>query len=279
MYEKFFGLKESPFRISPDPRFLFLAPQHQEVLAKCQYMITSNVGPVYVYGPIGSGKTSIARRIYQELTEHDGLKSRFRPAMFSAPDLKTPNAFLRTIMNEFEVKTERAYDRSLANFSSYLIDESRGGRTPVLLIDEAQHLRHSILELLKFLLNYETDTQKLLQLVLFGQTELETKIAGFPELKSRMFPTALAALNAEDTAEMVSWRFRTAGGTAVPFTPGAMLEIFRFSLGVPREVCKLCDISLLIAYNRNSEIVSEAIVREAARDLRIEDAATEAPDG
>src|SRR5262245_10363863 len=108
MYESFFGLKERPFRISPDPRFLFLAPQHQEVLAKCQYMISNKVGPVYVFGPIGSGKTSIARRIYQQLADDP----QYRAVLLFSPDLKSPNAFLRTFMDEFGVKTERSFDRS-----------------------------------------------------------------------------------------------------------------------------------------------------------------------
>src|SRR5438105_3970129 len=124
MYEPYFGLKERPFNTAPDPRFLFLAP-HQEVLSKCQYMVTNKVGPVYVYGPIGSGKTSIARRIYQELFDDE----RFRVVLMSTPDLRSANAFLRTIMDEFSVKTERAYDRSLANFSKFLVAEYEAGRT------------------------------------------------------------------------------------------------------------------------------------------------------
>src|SRR5437879_7391329 len=116
-YEAYFGLKEKPFRVSPDPRFLFLAPQHKEVLSKCQYMITHKVGPVYVFGPIGSGKTSIARRIYQELSDAE----EFPVVLLSSPNLKPPNAFLRTVMEEFGVKTGRSYDRSLANFSRFLI--------------------------------------------------------------------------------------------------------------------------------------------------------------
>lgn len=263
MYEPFFGLKEKPFRISPDPRFLYLAPQHREVLSKCQYMISNKVGPVYVFGPIGSGKTSIARRIYQELADD----SAFRVAMLLSPNLKSPNAFLRTIMDEFNVKTARAYDRSLSNFSKFLIQEFEAGRTPVLLIDEAQHLRRDILELIKFLLNYETNTQKLIQIVLFGQSELATNIDKYPELKSRMFPSALAALNAEDTAEMVAWRFRTAGGEKHPFTSQAVSEIFRRSVGVPREVCRICDMALLAAFNRQLQKIDHTLVSEIALEL------------
>ena len=263
MYEAFFGLKERPFRISPDPRFLFLAPQHQEVLSKCQYMIGNKVGPVYVFGPIGSGKTSIARRIYQEIS--DGPD--YRVAMLFSPNLKSPNAFLRTIMDEFGVKTERAYDRSLSNFSNFLIQEFEAGRTPVLLIDEAQHLRRNILELIKFLLNYETNTQKLLQILLFGQNELATNIAKYPELQSRMFPSALAALSAEDMAEMIAWRFRTAGGRRHPFTPRAVAEIFRYSVGLPREICRICDMALLAAFNRKAPRIDHHVIGQVADEL------------
>jgi len=267
MYEAFFGLKEKPFRISPDPRFLFLAPQHQEVLAKCQYMITNKVGPVYVFGPIGSGKTSIARRLYQQLSEHPA----YRVSLLFSPNLKSPNAFLRTIMDEFGVKTERAYDRSLKNFSAFLIDEFEAGRTPVLLIDEAQHLRRGILELIKFLLNYETHTRKLLQVLLFGQNELATNIAKYPELQSRMFPSALAALNANDMSDMIEWRFHTAGGSGSPFTPKAIDEIFRYSLGLPRDVCRICDMALLAGYNKRVSKLDDRLITTVAKDLRLAD--------
>ncbi len=267
MYAEFYGLKEPPFRISPDPRFLFLAPQHQEVLAKCQYMITGKVGPVYVYGPIGSGKTTIARRLYQQFAD----EPTYRVAMLSAPDLKSPNAFLRTVMDEFQVKTERAFDRSLANFSKFLLEEFKAGRTPILLVDEAQHLRRPILDLLKFLLNYETNTQKLIQIVLFGQNELAAHIARMPELKSRMFPSALAELSAENTIDMINWRFRTAGGDIVPFTPQALVAIFRHSLGLPREVCRLCDLALLAGFQRQTRTIDEEVISFVARELGLVD--------
>jgi general secretion pathway protein A len=266
MYEAYFGLKERPYRISPDPRFLFLAPQHREVLSKCQYMISNKVGPVYVYGPIGSGKTSIARRIHQELE----LGEAYNVVLLSSPRLRSANAFLRTAMSEFGVKTERSYDRSLSNFSKFLVERYEAGQTPVLLVDEAHDLGKPILELVKFLLNYETNTQKLLQILLFGQNELATAIGGFPELKSRMFPTALAALNVEDTAEMIAWRFQMAGGQELPFSAGAIQEVFRYSLGLPREVCRICDLALLSAFTRKTKNIGPAIIQEVALDLTLE---------
>lgn len=266
MYEAFYGLKEKPFRISPDPRFLFLSPQHQEVLSKCQYMIEGRIGPVYVFGPIGSGKTTIARRLHQQLNE----ERQYQVASLIAPDLKTPNALLRTIAKEFGVKTERSFDETLRNFAAFL-RELHGTRVvPVLLIDEAQTLRRPLLRLVHFLLNYETNTEKLLQIVLFGQNELASRIDALPELKSRMFPSALAALDARDTEEMIAFRMTVAGANANPFTSEATLAIFRASLGLPRAICQLCDMALLSGLSTRNQVIDESAITAAALSLRID---------
>ncbi len=266
MYESFYGLKEKPFRISPDPRFLFLAPQHQEVLSKCQYMIDGRIGPVYVFGPIGSGKTTIARRLHQQLTEDP----RYQVASLIAPDLKTPNALLRTIAKEFGVKTERSFDETLRNFAAFLRDQHASEVVPVLLIDEAQMLRRPLLKLVHFLLNYETNTEKLLQVVLFGQNELASRIDAIPELKSRMFPSALAALDAHDTEDMIAFRMTVAGASTNPFTSQATLAIFRTSLGLPRAICQICDMALLSAFSANTRVIDARAIIAAASGLRID---------
>lgn len=264
MYEAYYGLREKPFRISPDPRFLFLTPQHQEVLSKCEYMIRGRVGPVYVFGPIGSGKTTIARRLHQLLSEDSTL----RVASVIAPDLKTPNAFLRAIAREFEVKTERSFDETLSNFAAFLREQHGANVTPVLLVDEAQYLRRPLLRLVHFLLNYETSTEKLLQVVLFGQNELASHIDALPELKSRMFPSALAALNAEETRDLIAFRVTVAGARQNPFTEQAASAIYRASLGLPRQVCQLRDMALLNAFVAKRMFVDEEQVVRAASDLR-----------
>lgn len=273
MYESFYGLKEKPFRISPDPRFLFLAPQHQEVLSKCQYMIQGRVGPVYVFGPIGSGKTTIARRLHQQLSDN----STYRVASVIAPDLRTPNAFLRTIAQEFDVKTERSYSDTLRNFAAFLREQHGAGIIPVLLVDEAQLLRQPLLRLIQFLLNYETSTEKLLQIVLFGQNELASRIDAIPELKSRMFPSALAALNPDETREMIQFRMTVAGAKQNPFTQAASNAVYRASLGLPRQVCQLCDMALLAGFSANTESIDEQVIVTVARGLRIDGG--EAPNG
>src|SRR3954471_555919 len=168
MYEAYFNLKERPFSISPDPRFFYLTTQHKEALTNCQYMITNRIGPVYVHGDVGTGKTTIARRLYQQLIDDP----HYQVAMIISPNLKSANALLRLIMQEFQVKTEKKYEDSLRNFGAFLQQKASEDSVPVLFIDEAQLLKADMLELIRFLLNFETNTQKLLQIVLFGQNEL-----------------------------------------------------------------------------------------------------------
>ena len=172
MYEAYFSLKERPFSISPDPRFFYLTSQHKEALTNCQYMITNRVGPVYVHGDVGTGKTTIARRLYQQLLDDPT----YILAMIISPNLKSSNALLRLIMKEFNVKTDKKYENSLTLFGEFLQDSAVKGKVPVLFIDEAQLLKPDMLELVRFLLNFETNTQKLLQIVLFGQNELATNL-------------------------------------------------------------------------------------------------------
>jgi general secretion pathway protein A len=194
---------------------------------------------------------------------------RYIVAMPIAPNLKTANAFLRTIMNEFEVKTARAYDRSLANFARWLKDRYGEGRIPVLIVDEAQNLNTDMLRLVHFLLNYETNTEKLLQILLFGQVQLLAKIERFPELKSRMFPAALASMTRQDTEKLIAFRWQVAGGNGLPFTEEAMDRIFRRSLGLPREVVKICDVALLRAYSEESRSIGPEIIDEVAQELNL----------
>jgi general secretion pathway protein A len=267
MYEEHFELTELPFRISPDPRFLYLSPQHKETLAKALYMVQNNVGPLYVTGPIGSGKTTVARTIYQQLSDTPKMKVAF----IIAPNLKTANAFLREIMNEFDVKTERSYTGSLKNFSEFLMAQHKAGISLVLLIDEAQNLPYDALKLIHYFLNYETNVEKLLRIVLFGQALLDYKIEQFAELKSRMFPSALAALSPIETSAMIQFRWQIAGGKEHPFDQEAISEIYRVSLGLPREICKLCDLALLRAFNDSRKSVDKDTVTAAAEELNLKE--------
>jgi general secretion pathway protein A len=265
MYEAYFKLKERPFSISPDPRFFYLTSQHKEALTNCQYMITNRVGPVYVHGDVGTGKTTIARRLYQQLLDDPT----YIVAMIISPNLKSSNALLRLIMKEFNVKTDKKYENSLTLFGEFLQDSAVKGKVPVLFIDEAQLLKPDMLELVRFLLNFETNTQKLLQIVLFGQNELATNLESKKELKSRMYRSALASLNRTDMENMIQFRFQVAGGDKHPFTPDGLDELYKLTLGLPREICKVTDMALLRAMVNDTHAVNAEIVRQTAEQLAV----------
>jgi general secretion pathway protein A len=265
MYESFFGLQEGPFSISPDPRFFFLSSQHKEALAKCQYAVEQRMGLAVIYGDVGTGKTTIARRLFQNFSDN----SHYRTAMIISPGLRTENALLREIMKEFGVPTKRSFADSRAAFRAFLVQEYKENRTVILMLDEAQTIRSANFELIRALLNFETDRQKLLNIILLGQTELARKLDDRQELKSRVtIFGALSSLSREDTENMIRFRFRVAGGEEIPFGARALDAIFRYSKGLPRMICTLCNTSLTKAFARRAKRVDENVVQVAAEEMR-----------
>jgi type II secretory pathway predicted ATPase ExeA len=235
---RYFSLNEHPFMTSPDPRFLYFSSQVKEALAKCEFMARDRIGPIYMYGPIGSGKTSLVRRLQEKLSQDE----RYNVKLLIAPNLKSSNAFLRLISESFDVKTERSYTASLANFEQFLLDQFKKGKIPVLLIDEAQYMKREALKLIHYLLNFETNKTKLLQIVLVGQEELGTKIINYKELASRMFPITMSAMSIDDLREMVSFRLNVAGfrGELFEDADEAYKEFYTYTKGLPRDAVKVC---------------------------------------
>jgi len=246
----YFHLNEQPFRIGPDPRYLFYSAQVKEAIAKCEYMARDRVAPIYMYGPIGSGKTSILRRLNERLSSD----KRYNVAYVIAPNVRRPNTFLKVVMDAFDLESVRAYDANLKIFETYLVEQYKKGVTPVLLLDEAQNANRDALRLIHYLLNFETATIKLLQIVLAGQEELAVKILRYRELASRMFPIAINAMSSEDMEDMIRFRWMVAGGKELPFAEGngAYKELYNRSKGLPRDAVKMCDEVLreLLATNR-----------------------------
>jgi general secretion pathway protein A len=265
MYEKFFGLAELPFTITPDPRYLWYSEQHQEAKSKITFCITRSVSPVYLLARIGTGKTTLARRIFSEL---DADKSK-RVVFVYAPKLPTTNAFLRFIMSEFGVPTDRAYDRSLKAFEMFLIEQFKKGISPVLLIDEAQNMTRDMLLLVQHLFNFSTDKKFLVQMALFAQPEFKEKLDRLPALDSRMRPVKLSPLNRKQTAEMMQFRWTVAGGKELPFEVTAIDEVFRISQGIPRAIVKLVDEALIKAVVLGQRIVIKDHVVSATAELSI----------
>ena len=265
---EYFSLKEEPFRISPNPRFLFLNEQVKEASSKVSYMTRHRTAPLYMYGAIGSGKASILRRLYEELKDDEVYNLR----LLIAPNVKSSMAFLRAIMDSFNVATDRAYDRSLKRFEAFLIEQYRLGKVPTLFIDEAQNMTRDILKLIHYLLNFETSDAKLLQIVLTGQEELADKVKRYQELRSRMIPIAINSMSPADLQAMLRFRWRIAAGTPAeaPFTEAAYQEIFAYTKGLPRDAIKLADEVLRHLYVTQSQTAGIEQVRYAAQQLDIE---------
>ncbi len=264
----YFQLSEQPFRISPDPRFLYFSEQVKEAIAKCEFMARERIGPVYIYGPIGSGKTSMLRRLYERLSQDE----RYNVALLISPNIKSSNSFLRVIMESFDVKTERAYDQSLKNFERFLIETRKMNKTPILLVDEAQNMNRDTLKLIHYLLNFETSTEKLLQIVLAGQEELSTKILRYKELASRMFPIAINAMSLTDLEDMIRFRWMVAGGKELPFDKAdteTFKMLYTYSKGLPRDAIKVCDEVLRELVVTNKTVATHEIVEAIAKELNL----------
>lgn len=267
MYEAYFTLKERPFSISPDPRFIYLTAQHTEALAKVQYAIGQKMGVSAIYGNIGAGKTSLARRLWTLYADNP----QYNFAMIVHPNFPSTFQFIKEIRREFGLdKPPRSLSDALDEFQDFLLEEHNKGKTNILIIDEAQNLKPSNYETLRQLLNFETNTQKLLQIALFGQNELATKIDKQPELKDRItIFGALTPLTYDDAAALIDFRWKVAGGDKHPFDPQAVEAIFKYSKGLPRKISKLCDNALIRAFSSEIKTINRDLIDQIAQEVRL----------
>ena len=267
MYCDYFGLAEIPFRITPDPRYLWYSEQHQEAKDKILHHITQSAGPIYLIADIGTGKTTLARRIVEELS----VDTKRQVVFVFAPKLTTTNAFLRFVMDEFAVKTNRAYGKSLKNFEQFLLAEHEAGNLPVLLIDEAQNMTRDMLLLIQHLFNFSTNTTFLIQMVLFAQPELQPKLDRLQSLKNRLNLARLKPFDQHQTEQMLRFRWHVAGGQDFPFAEEAVSEIFRISKGVPRSIVRLANETLIKAAVDQQRQVGKETVLTAAAELTVDE--------
>ncbi len=265
---QYFGFNEHPFSTSPDPRFLYFSSQVKEGLAKCEFMARDRVGPIYMYGPIGSGKTSLLKRLREKLS----LDARYNVKLLISPNLKSSNAFLRLILETFDVKTERSYTASLSNFEQFLVQQYQDDKVPVLLIDEAQYMNRDTLKLIHYLLNFETNKTKLLQIVLVGQEELGTKIIKYRELASRMFPIAMNAMSLDDLRDMITFRLTIAGhsGSLFEDETQAYKTLYAYTKGLPRDAIKVCFELLIDLIAQGKKQATTKQVEEIAKGQNLE---------
>src|SRR6201996_4676166 len=267
MYTAFFGLNEKPFAITPDPRYLFLSERHAEALAHLLYGITEAGGFIQLTGEVGTGKTTVVRSLLAQTPQHAEIALILNPRM-TAPE------FLLTICEELGIGVPDAATESLKDLvdilSGYLLRAHAGGRRVVVVVDEAQNLAPTVLEQVRLLTNLETNTRKLLQIILIGQPELRELLARneLRQLAQRITGRYhLNPLTQEETAAYVRHRLRVAGATSDIFAPGALAEVHRLATGVPRVINVVCDRALLGAYSLDRHRVTGTLVRNAASEV------------
>jgi general secretion pathway protein A len=265
MYNEFYGFREAPFNITPDPRFLFFSEQHREAFNHILFGIRERKGFIQITGEVGAGKTTVCRAILGELGE------RYKTALILNPRL-TSAQLMRAILSELGLAPRRA-DRAsaLESLNRFLLEQIDTGRDVVLFIDEAQDLDDDLLEDVRLLSNLETDQRKLLQIVLIGQPELRDKLSarGLRQLRQRITVRYhLASLSRADTERYIQHRLQIAGGNGRPeFTGWAIRGIHGYSQGVPRLINAVCDKTLLCGYVTGTDRLTARHVRRAVREL------------
>ncbi len=249
MYKEFYGLRANPFNVNPDPRYLFLTRHTEEALACLTYGIQSRKGFVLLTGEVGTGKTTLINKLLEWLR-------------------------LQQVATAF-VFNSKAKSQILLRLYNWLLDRYRAGETAVLIVDEAQNLGDELLEEIRMLTNLETFTEKLLQIVLVGQPELEQRLKQ-PQLRQLRQRLTLRAkthpLTLDETKAYVQQRLRIAGSNGQQiFDPEALVMIHRYASGIPRVVNLLCEHSMVSAFVDQQKVIVPAVVDAVARDLDLSD--------
>lgn len=258
------GLAEAPFSLSPDPRFFFLSGQHKTALAKITYTTEQRQGLSVVYGDVGVGKTTIARRIYQIYNDNENYEAAYLPM----PIFPSEFQLLKAISSEFGLPPKRSKYAQIESLNAHLIDIWRQGKNAILIIDEAQALVGQQFELIRQLLNFESNTQKLIQIIMIGQNELRNKLRLKKPLRSRIATrSTIEPLDLRDTRDMINFRVMVAGRTDPLFTDDAIQVIYNVSHGMPRDVCSLGLNVLPLALLNQEDIIDASLVQQAIDEL------------
>jgi general secretion pathway protein A len=276
MYQQYFGLQRHPFKMTPDPGTLFLTEQHKEALAGLTYSILDRKGFVLLTGDAGTGKTTLLARVFQYLPSE-----RICSSVILNPTL-TPQEFLEMAMLDFGLteipvsKAQRVYQ-----LQKFLLEARQNDKIAVLAVDEAQKLSPEVLEEIRLLGNFENDQEKLLQIVLLGQSELNEVLnrEELRQLKQRIaIRLNIGRLQSGDMVQYIRHRWVKAGGQLpAPFADAVIEQIDIYSRGIPRLINAICDNALTIAYAKADKAVTVAYVQEAARDLDLVPALTPRP--
>lgn len=270
MYKAFYGLTRNPFEISPDPYFLFATARHNEALASIVHGVLRHKGFIVVTGEVGTGKTLLVRCLLEILRRQEIASANvFNPCL-------SPVEFLHYIVGDLGIKTANQDKGSLLlELNNYLIERHRKHTTTVLIVDEAQHLEPELLEEIRLLTNLETSQQKLLQIVLFGQPELDLKMdsGDLRQLKQRIaMRCQLEPLQEEETKSYILRRLQRAGANShsnTMFPVETIKSVYRYSRGIPRLINTVCENALIASYAEKAQSVRPEVIDEVAKDLRL----------
>lgn len=261
MYLNFYGLKEKPFNATPDPRFLYLTPGHREALAQLLYGVQENKGFIVLTGRVGTGKTTLVHTMRQRLNGNNAISFVFNSSL-------PFDGILEYMLEDFGIaKAGESHAQRLIALNNFLIERRRAGQNTVLILDEAQNLDPSTLEQVRLLSNFETPTDKLLQILLVGQPELTAKLRlpHLHQLKQRIgLRCHIPPLAPEETREYIRTRLRIAGARELGvFTDRAVDRITEYTGGIPRLVNIVCDHCLLFGYADQKRRIARHTVEQA----------------
>jgi general secretion pathway protein A len=273
MYKEFYGLRANPFNVNPDPRYLFLTRHTEEALACLTYGIQSRKGFVLLTGEVGTGKTTLINKLLEWLRLQQVATAFIFNSRLNVPQ------FLDYMMADFGIPCDsKLKSQILLRLYNWLLDRYRAGETAVLIVDEAQSLSDEVLEEIRMLTNLETFTEKLMQIVLVGQPELEQKLKQpqLRQLRQRLTLRAKThALTLEETKAYVQQRLRIAGSNGQQiFEPEAVTAIHRYASGIPRVINLLCEHCLVSSFVDQEKVIGPAVVDGVARDFDLGDNTT-----
>jgi len=265
MYENFYGFREKPFEITPDPKFLYLSENHKEALAHLTYAVRERKGFTVITGEVGTGKTTLIKTLLSKLDGNTKTAYLFNPMMGSTD-------FLHYICEDLGLRGQkRSKGQYLSQLHKFLMACYSRNENVVLIVDEAHKLDPKLLEEVRLLTNLETSKSKLLQVILTGQPELNEILEDpqFRQLKQRVsLRYHVKTLSKEDTGKYIKKRLRIAGTFDLNiFTPKALNQIYKYSKGIPRLINIVCDNALLIGYATDQKIIGSKIIHEVTKNL------------
>jgi general secretion pathway protein A len=262
MYLEYWGFKKFPFENVPDPNFFFLSKSHEEALTRLIYAAKMRKGSAMLSGEIGCGKTTLSKVYIKELAE-----DKFDIGLIVNPNLE-PKEFLQEILYQFDINDiPETKVKCLRALNSKVLDNVKANRDSILIVDEAQLLNRDTFEEIRLLLNLQLNNRFLMTIILLGQPELRTKVREIEQIDQRIaIKYHLAPFDFNETSEYIIFRQTKAGRKENAFSGEAVEKIYDSSKGVPRKINNLCDLSLLIGFSTEEEIIGEEIVENIISD-------------